>query len=130
MTAVAAVSTLAIAPALSLESQRAATVKAGEAARIWFGANYGRRCGTAGPPVFKLISPPTRGELITEEAPYVVPNGQNCAGRSYTGLRIVYKAGSEAGSDVFSYTLEFPHEASNPAPSKGPQPVTVRVMIN
>ena len=99
----------------------------GETVRIWFGANYGRRCATAGPPVFNLISKPSLGEVTTELADYTVPSGQNCAGRNYTGLRILYKAGSTAGTDTFKYTIEFPHEPSNPTPSKGPQPITVSV---
>src|SRR5262245_13057708 len=115
--------------ALSLERERNLTVNAGERMRIWFGANYGRRCGTAGPPLFKLISAPTLGEVSTDEATYVVPTGENCQGRSYLGLRIWYKAGSATGTDTFSYTLEFPHEASNPTPSKGPQPVTATIII-
>ena len=81
--------------AMSQEKERNATVVSGETARIWFGANYGRRCATAGPPVFNLISKPSLGEVTTELADYTVPSGQNCAGRSYTGLRILYKAGSE-----------------------------------
>jgi hypothetical protein len=115
--------------ALSLEKERSATVHAGERVRMWFGANYGRRCGTAGPPVFKLVSAPTLGEVGTEEATYVVPGGERCGGKSYTALRIWYKAGSVTGTDTFSYTLEFPHEPSNPTPSKGPQPVTATVTI-
>jgi hypothetical protein len=42
--------------ALSQEKERSATVGSGETVRIWFGANYGRRCATAGPPIFNLIS--------------------------------------------------------------------------
>jgi len=115
--------------ALSLDKERGATVSAGESVRIWFGANYGRRCGTAGPPLFKLISAPTLGEVSTEEAAYAVPGGERCGGNSYAGLRIWYKAGLARGIDTFSYTLEFPHEPSNPTPSKGPQPVTATVRI-
>ena len=116
--------------AVSQEKERSATVVSGETVRIWFGANYGRRCATAGPPVFNLISKPSLGEVTTELADYTVPSGQNCAGRSYTGLRILYKAGSTVGTDTFKYTIEFPHEPSNPTPSKGPQPVAVIVLIN
>jgi hypothetical protein len=116
-------------PALSQEKNRSAMVISGERERIWFGANYGRRCATAGPPIFSLISKPSLGEVTTELADYTVPSGQNCAGRSYTGLRIWYKAGSTVGTDTFKYTIEFPHEASNPTPSKGPQPVTVTVVV-
>ena len=116
-------------PALSQEKERSATVDSGETVRIWFGANYGRRCATAGPPLFNLISKPSLGEVTTELAEYTVPSGQNCAGRTYTGLRIWYKAGSTAGTDTFKYTIEFPHEPSNPTPSKGPQPVTVTVVV-
>ncbi|HEX2473323.1 MAG TPA: hypothetical protein VHK01_01175 [Lacipirellulaceae bacterium] len=116
--------------AFSQEKERSATVDSGESVRIWFGANYGRRCATAGPPIFNLIAKPSLGEVTTELADYTVPNGQNCAGRSYTGLRIWYKAGSTAGTDTFKYTIEFPHEPSNPTPSKGPQPVAVIVVIN
>jgi len=116
--------------AVSQEKERSATVVSGETVRIWFGANYGRRCATAGPPVFNLISKPSLGEVTTELADYTVPSGQNCAGRSYTGLRILYKAGSTVGTDTFKYTIEFPHEPSNPTPSKGPQPVAVIVVIN
>jgi hypothetical protein len=115
--------------AMSQEQARRATVDAGETVRIWFGANYGRRCATAGPPAFNLISKPSLGEVTTELADYTVPSGQNCAGRTYTGLRISYKAGSTAGTDTFKYTIEFPHEPSNPTPSKGPQPVTVTVVV-
>jgi hypothetical protein len=115
--------------ALSLEKERNATVNAGERVRIWLGANYGRRCATAGPPIFKLVSTPALGEVSVEEATYVVPTGENCAGKSYTGLGVWYKARSATGTDTFSYTLEFPHEPSNPRPSKGPQPVTATVTI-
>jgi hypothetical protein len=115
--------------ALSLEKEKNVTVNAGERVRIWFGANYGRRCATAGPPIFKLISTPALGEVSIEEATYVVPSGENCAGKSYTGLRLWYKARLATGTDTFSYTLEFPHEPSNPKPSKGPQPVTATVTI-
>src|SRR5262245_5706659 len=115
--------------ALSLDAERHATVNSGERVRIWFGANYGRRCGTAGPPVFNLVSKPSLGEVTTDLADYTVPDGQNCAGRSYSGLRIWYKAGAVAGTDTFRYTLEFPHEATNPVPSKGPQPVAVTVVV-
>jgi hypothetical protein len=116
-------------PALAQEKERSATVAAGETVRVWFGANYGRRCATAGPPIFNLISKPSLGEVQTELAEYTVPSGQNCAGRTYTGLRIWYKAGATAGTDTFKYTIEFPHEPSNPTPSKGPQPITVTVVI-
>jgi len=115
--------------ALSQEKERSATVGSGETVRIWFGANYGRRCATAGPPIFNLISKPSLGEVSTEWADYTVPTGQNCAGRTYTGLRIWYKAGSIVGTDTFKYTIEFPHEPSNPTPSKGPQPVSVTVVV-
>ena len=115
--------------AISQEKERSATANSGETVRIWFGANYGRRCATAGPPVFHLIAKPSLGEVITELADYTVPSGQNCAGRTYTGLRILYKAGSTAGTDTFKYTIEFPHEPSNPTPSKGPQPITVSVVV-
>jgi hypothetical protein len=118
-----------IPSALSLEKERNVTVNAGEKVRIWFGANYGRRCATAGPPIFKLISAPTLGEVTIEEAAYVVPSGESCGGKSYTGLRVWYTARSATGTDTFSYTLEFPHELSNPRPSKGPQPVTATVTI-
>jgi hypothetical protein len=74
--------------ALSLDQERHATVNSGERVRLWFGANYGRRCATAGPPLFNLISKPSLGEVITELADYTVPNGEHCAGKSYTGLRI------------------------------------------
>jgi hypothetical protein len=121
--------TIGMPYALSLEMTRNVTVDAGERVRIWFGANYGQRCRTAGPPLFKLISAPTLGEVTTEEATYVVPAGQHCQGNSYTGLRIWYKAGLARGTDAFSYTLEFPHEPSNPKPSKGPQPVTATITI-
>ena len=114
---------------MSQEKERSATVVSGETVRIWFGANYGRRCATAGPPVFNLISKPSLGEVTTELADYTVPSGQNCAGRTYTGLRILYKAESTAGTDTFKYTIEFPHEPSNPMPSKGPQPITVSVVV-
>ena len=83
---------------LSQEKERSATVGSGETVRIWFGANYGRRCATAGPPIFNLISKPSLGEVSTELADYTVPIGQNCAGRTYTGLRIWYKAGSIVGT--------------------------------
>ena len=115
--------------AISQEKERSATVDSGETVRIWFGANYGRRCATAGPPVFNLTAQPFLGEVRTELADFTVPSGQNCAGRTYTGLRIWYKAGSTAGTDMFKYTIEFPHEPSNPTPSKGPQPVTVTVVV-
>ena len=118
-----------LALALSQEKERSATVGSGETVRIWFGANYGRRCATAGPPIFNLISKPSLGEVSTELADYTVPTGQNCAGRTYTGLRIWYKAGSIVGTDTFKYTIEFPHEPSNPTPSKGPQPVSVTVVV-
>lgn len=115
--------------ALSLDKERYIAVKAGEKIRIWFGANYGRRCGTAGPPLFKVTSAPTLGEVSADEATYVVPTGEHCAGNSYIGLRVWYKAGLATGSDTFSYTIEFPHEPSNPQPSRGPQPVTMTMTI-
>jgi hypothetical protein len=115
--------------ALSLDRERHATVNAGERVRLWFGANYGRRCASAGPPLFHLIAKPSLGEVITELADYTVPHGEHCAGQSYTGLGIWYKAGTIAGTDTFRYTLEFPHEPSNPTPSKGPQPVTVTIVV-
>ena len=115
--------------ALSQEKERSAAVDSGETVRIWFGANYGRRCATAGPPVFNLISKPSLGEVTTELADYTVASGENWAGRTYTGLRIWYKAGSTRGTDTFKYTIEFPHEPSNPTPSKGPQPVMVTVVV-
>jgi len=115
--------------ALSQEKERSATVGSGETVRIWFGANYGRRCATAGPPIFNLISKPSLGEVSTEWEDYTVPTGQNCAGRTYTGLRIWYKAGSIVGTDTFKYTIEFPHEPSNPTPSKGPQAISVTVVV-
>jgi hypothetical protein len=116
-------------PAQALESERSASVRPGERARIWSGANYGQRCRSAGPPVFKVVSAPRLGELSADEAPHVVPRGERCGGNSYTGLRIWYKAGMATGVDSFSYTIEFPHEASNPRPSKGPQPVTATITI-
>jgi hypothetical protein len=116
-------------PAFAQERERSASVAAGERVRIWFGANYGRRCRTAGPPVFNLTTKPALGEVTTDLAEYTVPSGENCAGRSYTGLRIWYKAGATGGTDTFKYTIEFPHEPSNPEPSKGPQPVTVTVVV-
>jgi hypothetical protein len=129
-TIVALASTMfGISFALSLEKEKNITVNAGERVRIWFGANYGRRCATAGPPIFKLISTPALGEVSIEEAAYVVPTGENCEGKTYTGLRVWYKARLATGTDTFSYTLEFPHEPSNPRPSKGPQPVTATVTI-
>jgi hypothetical protein len=121
--------TCVIPLALSLDKERSATVRSGERVQIWFGANYGQRCRTAGPPIFKLVTAPILGEVGTEQAAYVVPSSERCAGNSYTGLRIWYKAGPATGTDTFSYTLEFPHELSNPQPSKGPQPVTTTVTI-
>jgi hypothetical protein len=121
--------TLGIPFALSLERERSATVDTGEKVRIWFGANYGLRCGTAGPPLFKLISAPALGEVSMEEVTYIVPRGEHCGGRSYTGLGVWYKAGTATGTDTFSYTIEFPHEPTNPRPSKDPQPVTATVTI-
>jgi len=129
LAAVTSIALVQLPLALSQEKERSATVGSGETARIWFGANYGRRCATAGPPIFNLISKPSLGEVSTELADYTVPTGQNCAGRTYTGLRIWYKAGSIVGTDTFKYTIEFPHEPSNPTPSKGPQPVSVTVVV-
>jgi hypothetical protein len=111
------------------EKERHVIVGSGGTVTVWFGANYGRRCGTAGPPLFNLISQPSLGVVATELADYSVPSGQNCAGRTYTGLRISYKAGSTVGNDTFKYTIEFPHEPSNPTPSKGPQPVRVTIVV-
>jgi hypothetical protein len=111
------------------EKERRVIVGSGETATVWFGANYGRRCATAGPPIFNLISKPSLGEVATELADYTVPSGQNCAGRAYTGLKISYKAGSTVGNNTFQYTIEFPHEPSNPTPSKGPQPVSVTIVV-
>ena len=129
-TAVTSIAMLVFLPlGFSQEKERTATVDSGESVRIWFGANYGRLCATAGPPVFKLIAKPSLGEVTTELTDYTVPSGQNCAGRNYTGLRIWYKAGTTLGTDSFKYTIEFPHEPSNPTPPKGPQPVTVTVMV-
>src|SRR5437867_2606889 len=51
---------------LPQDKKRKAKVNSGERVRIWFGANYGRRCATAVPPVFNLISKPSLGEVITE----------------------------------------------------------------
>jgi hypothetical protein len=116
-------------PALSQKKERSATVTSGEKVRIWFGANYAPRWATAGPPIFNLVSKPSLGEVATELAEYTVPSGQNRAGRTYTGVRIWRKAGAIAGTDTFKYTIEFPHEPSNPTPSKGPQPVTVTVVV-
>src|SRR4051812_29260457 len=108
-TIVALASTMLGIPfALSLETEKNVTVNVGERVRIWFGANYGRRCATAGPPIFKLISTPALGEVSTEEAAYVVPTGENCEGKTYTGLRVWYKARLATGTDTFSYTIEFP----------------------
>ncbi len=115
--------------AFAQEKERSASVAAGERVRIWFGANYGRRCRTAGPPLFNLSSKPFLGEVTAELAEYTVPKGENCAGRSYTGLQIWYKAGASGGTDTFKYTIEFPHEPSNPEPSKGPQPVTATIVV-
>ena len=129
LAAVTSIALVQLPLALSQEKERSATVGSGETARIWFGANYGRRCATAGPPIFNLISKPSLGEVSTELADYTVPTGQNCAGRTYTGLRIWYKAGSIVWTDTFKYTIEFPHEPSNPTPSKGPQPVSVTVVV-
>jgi hypothetical protein len=36
------------------EKERSAIVASGESVRIWFGANYGRRCATAGPPLSSI----------------------------------------------------------------------------
>src|ERR1051325_10185890 len=104
---------------LAQEKERSVTVGPAETVRIWFGANYGRRCATAGPPIFSLISKPFLGEVATELADYTAPRGQTGAGRAYTGLRISYKAGSRVGSNTFKYPIEFPQEPSNPTPSKG-----------
>ncbi|MET0502315.1 MAG: hypothetical protein ABW172_12400 [Candidatus Binatia bacterium] len=101
--------------AMSQEKERSATVVSGETVRIWFGANYGRRCATAGPPVFNLISKPSLGEVTTELADYTVPSGQNCAGRTYTGLRILYKAESTAGTDTFKYHRVSPRAVESDA---------------
>jgi hypothetical protein len=136
-TALRLLATVAISFAISVqcplanaqEKERRVIVGSGETVTVWFGANYGRRCATAGPPVFNLISKPSLGAVATELADYTVPSGQNCAGRTYTGLRISYKAGSTVGNDTFKYTIEFPHEPSNPTPSKGPQPVSVTVAV-
>jgi hypothetical protein len=123
-------------PALSQEKERSATVDSGETVRIWFGANYGRRCATAGPPLFNLISKPSLGEVTTELAEYTVPSGQNCAGRTYTGLRIWYKGGSTAGTDTFKYTIEFPPRAvksnafERSATSYGDRSGSMRVRIS
>jgi hypothetical protein len=69
-------------PAFAQEKERSASVAAGERVRIWFGANYGRRCRTAGPPLFNLTAKPSLGEVTTELADYTVPGGDNCSGRS------------------------------------------------
>jgi hypothetical protein len=51
---------IAIAPFVHLplaypqEKERSAIVASGESVRIWFGANYGRRCATAGPPLSSI----------------------------------------------------------------------------
>src|SRR5262249_50654505 len=49
--------------ALSLDRERHATVNAGERVRLWFGANYGRRCASAGPPLFHLLAKPSLGKV-------------------------------------------------------------------
>jgi len=118
------------ATSLALDPERRATVRPGETVQIWFGVNYGQRCSTAGPPIFKRVTEPALGEVRTEHLDHVcIPRGEQCGGNSYEGLRVWYKAGAKAGVDTFSYTIEFPHEASNPRPSKGPQPVTATVTI-
>jgi len=96
---------------------------------LFAGVTCAPLAGTAGPPIFKRVAAPTLGELGTEHVPYVVPSGEHCGGKAYTALRIWYRAGPGTGTDTFSYTIEFPHEATNPRPSKCPQPVTVTVTI-
>jgi hypothetical protein len=113
----------------AIEPSRHATVTAGEKRLLWLGANYGPNCGSAGLPIFKLISAPALGEVTTERTPILVPSGKSCEGHTYTGLAIWYKARSQAGIDVFTYTLDFPHESGNPSPAKGPQTVTETVTV-
>jgi hypothetical protein len=109
-------------PAAALEKERSATVNLGEKARIWVGGNYGRRCATAGPPVFTLVSAPKLGTVTAEKIDYTVPSGGPCQGTVQPGLAIWFAAGGQTGTDTITYTLDFPHEPGNPAPSKGPQP--------
>lgn len=106
-----------------------ATVAAGGKTRLWFNANYGPHCGSAGLPLFSLTTKPVLGEVTTDEIPFTVPSGQNCAGNVYRGLEIWYIAGPVPGSDRFTYTIEFPHETNNPEPSKGPRPGRALILV-
>ena len=108
LTTAAAISFIILAqlpPAMAQEKDRSATVDSDETVRIWFGANYGRWCASAGPPVFNLTAQPFLGEVRTELADFTVPSGQNCAGRTYTGLRIWYR---QSGPTRLSTPSSFP----------------------
>lgn len=115
--------------ASALEPEKRATLSVGEKTKLWFGANYGKRCRSAGPPVFHLTSKPALGEVTTEESAFTAPAGGPCQGDTYTGLIIWYKAGKQPGTDVFTYTVEFPHELGNPQPSSTPHLVTATVTV-
>jgi len=84
--------------AAALDKEKRKTVHPGDTVQIWLGANYGQRCGTAGPPIFKRVAAPTLGELGTEHVPYVVPSGEHCGGKAYTAPRIWYRAGPGTGT--------------------------------
>src|ERR1041384_8802742 len=61
---------------LAQEKERSVTVGPDETVRIWFGANYGRRCATAGAPIFSLISKAFFCEVGTELGGYTLLTGQ------------------------------------------------------
>jgi hypothetical protein len=116
-------------PAVSLDKERSATVNRGEKKRIWIGGNYGRRCATAGPPIFVLTSEPKLGKVTAEKVDYTVPAGEPCQGTVQPGIAIWFEAGGQAGTDTFTYTLDFPHEVGNPVAAKGPQPVAGTITV-
>ena len=127
--AIAITTILCASAALAERTDRSDTVAIGQLKRILFRGNYGEACRSAGPPIFRLISRPLLGEVTTEITDYKVPSGERCENTMQPGLAVWYKAGPKAGTDIFKYTIEYPHEANNRAPSKGPQPVTQTITV-
>lgn len=110
------ISGCALIPALPLD--RKVEAKRGEKVQLWYGANYGKPCDTAGPPKIAVTSRPKLGTVTIEAARYIVPDGQRCEKQIYDGRIVWYQAGSEAGTDVFTYSIEFPHQGYNNIPSE------------
>jgi hypothetical protein len=103
------------APALSQDTGQmpvsmTATVKAGDKVNIGHIGGYNPvDCTSGGPPIFKLTSTPKLGTVTEAGAPYVVPQGESCAGKTFPGLDVFYAAGAKTGLDEFTYTIEPQH---------------------